>query len=134
MTQYATVTEVLDKGLVRVIVARKSACGHDCEHCGGCGAQGGSVEVQAKTALPVEPGDKVELYSGGRKVLGAAALVYLTPVVLFLLGYMIPSWLTEGLRYACGGAGFLLGILCAVAYDRYMRCHDRISYEILRKL
>ena len=134
MTQYATVTDILSDHLARVIVARKSACGHDCENCGGCGAQGGSVVVQAKTEIQVEPGDIVELYSGNRRVLGAAALVYLAPVVLFLLGYMIPAQLAEGLRYACGGAGFLLGIFCAVAYDRHMRHTHAISYEIVRKL
>ena len=70
--------------------------------------------IRASTAIPVAVGDRVEVYSSGR-VLGVAALVYLGPVALFLLGYLLPAALPEGARYACGGLGFLLGLAGAAA-------------------
>lgn len=133
MTQIATVTAVPAQGTAVVTVARQTACGHDCEKCAGCGAQAGSVSVRARTEVPVSVGDLVEIYSGGR-VLGIAALVYLAPVTLFLLGYLLPSFLSEGIRYLCGGAGFALGLLGAVAYDRHFRRESAVTYEIIRKL
>ena len=133
MTQTATVMAVPAPGMAEETVARQTACGHDCENCAGCGAQAGSFTVTARTEIDVAPGDKVEIYSSG-KVLGIAALVYLGPVVLFLLGYLLPAFLDEALRYACGGMGFVLGLAACVAYDRHMRRSNAITYQILRKI
>lgn len=132
MTQIATVTAVPFAGRVEVSVIRQTACAHDCENCGGCGAgQNTRLVVQAETELPLAPGDRVEIYSDNR-LLGAAALVYLGPVALFLLGYLLPAALPEGLRYLCGGFGFMLGLALAVLYDRRMK--RGVSYRVTRKL
>ena len=40
MTQIATVEKKLEPGFVEISVPRKSACGHDCEECAGCGMTG----------------------------------------------------------------------------------------------
>ena len=133
MTQIATVASVPGPGTAVVSVVRQSACAHDCAECAGCGGKPGSVTVRAETDFPVSVGDKVELYSGG-KVLGIAALVYLAPVALFLLGYLLPSALPEGERYLCGGLGFLLGVAAALWYDRRVRREGAVSYRITRKL
>ena len=136
MTQIATVTSVPASGMgqVEVTVARQTACGHDCENCGGCGAaRTARLVVRAEAPFPLQPGDQVEIYSDNR-VLGAAALVYLGPVALFLLGYLLPSSLTEGARYLCGGLGFLLGLAGAVVCDRLVRQKAGVSYRVTRKL
>ena len=133
MTQIATVTTAPEEGIAWVTVARKTACGHDCEKCAGCGAQAGAVTVRAACSLEVSPGDLVELYSG-KQVLAVAALVYLAPVVLFLLGYLLPVGVRESVRYLLGGVGFVLGLLAAVACDRRVRGRNAITYQIVRKL
>jgi len=133
VTQIATVTNLGADGLVEVTVARQTACGHDCENCAGCGAQAGAVSVWASTDVAVEEGDRVEIYSS-RKVLAVAALVYLVPVILFLAGYALTPGFSEVLRYICGGVGFTLGLVMAVAYDRAMRREKTITYHIIQKL
>ena len=133
MTQIATVISLPEPGVAEVTVNRQTACGHDCENCAGCGAQGGAVTVKARTELTVIPGDRVEIYSDNR-VLAIAALVYLVPLVLFLAGCLIPTFLSDGLRYVCGGVGFLLGLVVAIAFDRRARKLRTITYEIVRKL
>lgn len=134
MTQIATVMAVPAPGVAVVSVARQTACGHDCENCPGCGVQGTSVTVRARTELPVEPGDQVELASDSR-VLPIAALVYLVPVALFLAGYFLTWALPEGGRYLCGGLGFVLGVLLAVAWDRRLRRGGRaVTHQIVRRL
>ena len=40
MTQIATVERILDADHAEISVPRKSACGHDCEECAGCGVSG----------------------------------------------------------------------------------------------
>lgn len=133
MTQIATVTALPAPGTAEVTVARQTACGHACDGCGRCAGRGMELVVRALTDIPLELGDRVELYSDSR-VLGAAALVYLGPVVLFLLGYLLPSGLTELGRGLCGAAGFLLGLLAAVACDRRMQRRQTITYRVTRKL
>lgn len=135
MTQTATVTALpaAPGGTVELTVTRKTACGHRCDGCGRCAGKTPDLVIRAKCDIPVALGDWVEVYSDN-KVLGAAALVYGLPVVLFLLGYLLPAFLREGWRYACGGIGFLLGLAAAVLFDRRMKRKAALSYRVTRKL
>ena len=133
MKQIATVTQVLGADLAQVSVVRRSACAHDCENCSGCGAQPASITVCAKCPISVVPGDMVELYSDNR-VLGYAALVYLVPAILFIVGYICPTDVIDVVRYVCAFAGLLLGIVLAVVCDRLVRRSRAVMYQIVRKI
>ena len=133
MTQIGTVTAVPEPGTAVVQVVRQSACAHNCAGCAGCGAMAGSLSVRARSALELSPGDRVELYSDGR-VLGIAALVYLGPVALFLLGYLLSAGAAEAARYLWGGAGFVLGLAGAAVCDRRLKKRRAVTYRVTRKL
>ena len=83
MTQIATVEKLLPGGYAEIFVPRKSACGHDCEECAGCGMTGAAIKARAKNDPNAQPGEKVVVESSTRK------LVYVLPVVCFLLGYFL---------------------------------------------
>lgn len=134
MTQTATVAAVQGPGVVRVTVARQSACSHDCSTCAGCGAVPGSITVLAKTDLDLTPGDLVELYSRSSRILPIAALVYLGPVLLFLMGYLLPQGVSEAERGLLGGIGFVMGLALAVLADRRLRRNGGAGYRVVRKL
>lgn len=135
MTQTATVTALpaVPGGQVELTIVRQTACGHSCDGCGRCAGKAKELVIQAGSDIPVALGDQVEVYSDNR-VLGAAALVYGLPVVLFLLGYLLPSSLPEPGRCLCGGLGFALGLAGAIACDRLVKKRSGISYRIVRKL
>lgn len=136
MTQIGTVTALPSgafAGKAEVTISRQTACGHSCDGCGRCAGKASKVVIRAGSDVPVELGDQVEVYSDN-KVLGIAALVYGLPVALFLLGYLLPPSLTEGLRYLCGGVGFALGLAAAAVCDRRMKRGAGISYRITRKV
>ena len=135
MTQIATVTALPAEpgGLVELTVVRQTACGHSCDGCGRCAGRTPSLVIRAESGVSVAVGDQVEIYSDSR-VLGFAALVYGLPVALFLLGYLLPGSLPEGWRYACAGAGFLLGLAAAAVCDRWAGRKAAVSYRIVRKL
>ena len=103
MTQTATVEQVLGGGRVRIAVARQSACGHDCENCAGCGAQAGTVRAVAEDPLGVCVGDRVEVASDNRRIIGIAALVYLLPFAAFFVGYALGSLTGNPLCHALPG-------------------------------
>ena len=93
MTQIATVEQILNPQYAIVSVPRKSACGHDCEECAGCGVTGAAVRAKAANPIGAAPGQKVVVQSDTKKMLRIVALVYLTPVVLFLAGYLLTALL-----------------------------------------
>ena len=133
MTQIATVERIIDAGHAEISVPRKSACGHDCEECAGCGVTGAAVHAKAINPIGAKPGQKVVVESSTKKMLRIVALVYLTPVVLFMLGYLLTFPLSSvALRYLVAVAGFVLGILAAVAYDRRLRDQGGLSFTIVR--
>ena len=126
MTQIATVERILDADHAEISVPRKSACGHDCEECAGCGVPGAAVHAR--------PGQKVVVESSTKNMLRIVVLVYLIPVVLFLAGYVIMSLLTDSVaaQYAVAAAGFAAGIVFAIFYDRRLRARGGLTFNIVR--
>ena len=133
MTQIATVEKILPGGFVEISVPRKSACGHDCEECAGCGMTVAAIHARAKDPVGVRPGQKVVVESATRKILGVVALVYLLPVVGFLLGYFLSEGLAEGVRYAIAIGAAALAFLPSVAYDRHAKKTEALTYTVVRE-
>lgn len=134
MTQIATVERIIDADHAEISVPRKSACGHDCEECAGCGVTGAAVHARARNPIGAAPGQKVVVESSTKKMLRIVALVYLIPVVLFFLGYFAAMAATASVavQYTAAAAGFVLGILGAIGYDRRLRSRGGLSFTIVR--
>ncbi|MGI5970155.1 MAG: SoxR reducing system RseC family protein [Oscillospiraceae bacterium] len=137
MTQIATVTEVLDNGRALLAVRREGACGHKCASCSvDCGAVGGVISVEAKNTVNARKGERVVVYSSTKKLLGAALLVYLVPVVLFIAAAALCTGygLSAGVSSLISVAAFLLGVIIAVIYGKRERNSRKITYEIIEIL
>ena len=134
MTQIATVERILDPGHAEISVPRKSACGHDCEECAGCGVTGAAVHARAKNPIGAAPGQTVVVDSSTKKMRGIITLAYMVPVALFLAGYLGGVLLSGSIavQYALAVAGFALGLLIAVGYDRRLRRQGGLSFTIVR--
>ncbi len=132
MTQIATVEKKLEPGFVEISVPRKSACGHDCEECAGCGMTGAAIHARASDPIGVEPGDKVVVQSETKKLLGVVALVYLLPVIAFLLGYFLSDGLAEKVRYCIAIAAAIAAFIPSIFYDRYAKHHEVLTYTVVR--
>ena len=132
MTQIATVERILDKNHAEISVPRKSACGHDCEECAGCGMTGAAIHARASDPIGVEPGDKVVVQSETKKLLGVVALVYLLPVIAFLLGYFLSDGLAEKVRYCIAIAAAIAAFIPSIFYDRYAKRHEVLTYTVVR--
>ncbi len=134
MTQIATVECILDPNHAVISVPRKSACGHDCEECAGCGVSGAAVKAKAANPIGAHPGQKVVVQSDTQKMLRIVALVYATPVVLFLLGYLAAFFLGAqvAVQYTTAVVGFIIGIVAAIRYDRHLKAKGGLSFTIVR--
>ena len=132
MTQNATVVQVLSNGMAKIVVARQSACAHDCRECGGCGTTPSPVYAQAENLIHAEVGDKVEVESSTQTVLGVALLVYFLPLVLFFLGIAL-AWGSEW-RYFFGAVGFAAGVAVAVVRDKKLKEKGGLPFRIVRRL
>lgn len=133
MTQIATVEKVFQNGTAEISVPRKSACGHDCEECAGCGVTGKAVYAVAQNPIHAQVGQKVVVESSSKKLLHIMLIVYILPFALFLFGYFCTSGIpSEGLRYFIAIAAFCIGILPAVRYDRRMKQTEGMQFTIVR--
>lgn len=122
MEQTVRVRQVFDDGTAQVVHIRQSACSGDCHQCSGCGAARETVMLTARNPIGAAPGELVKISSASAPVLGAAAVLYLLPLVLFFAGYLINAW--------AGGLGFVLGIGIAVVYDRTVARKKQPVYTI----
>ena len=129
MEQKAKVLRLLPGDRAELLVLRQSACSGDCGNCGGCGAVQQQLLVTAENRIRAREGDLVYVSTATSLVLKAAVLVYLLPLILFLVGYFLASawgvW-----AYAAAVAGFALGLLPAVCLDRTLRRRP-INYKIV---
>ena len=134
MTQIATVSRIIDSNYAEISVPRKSACGHDCEECAGCGVTGAAVLARAANPIGARIGQKVVVQSDTNKMLSIVALVYFIPVALFLLGYVAMAFLTPNvaIQYGVAIAGFFIGIVAAILYDRKLKERGGLTFTIVR--
>ena len=134
MTQIATVEKLLPGGYAEISVPRKTACGHDCEECAGCGVSGVSVYAKALNTVGAKPGEKVVVESDTKKMLKIVSFVYLSPVVLFLAGYLVMLAVTASVavQYTVAVLGAVVGVLLAVWYDRRVKARGGLSFTIIR--
>ena len=98
MTQDAVVTKVLPNGMAEVVVSRGTACGSNCGNCESCVFQN-EIKTFAKNTVHARPGEKVVIESLSSRIFGAAFIVYIVPMLVFIIGYVIAAscGLTEGM-------------------------------------
>ena len=137
MTQQGIIKKLLPGGRAEVEVTRRSACGHDCAKCGGCGGlETQTLYVTARNHTDAGIGDRVLLEGESGHLLGLAALVYMLPLVLFFVGYGVGAGmkLGGGLSALIGGVLFVIGIIGAILYSRKMKKNGEVPFEITHKL
>ena len=128
MEQTVRVKKVNSDGTAQVLHIRQSACSGDCHQCAGCGAAEESLMLTARNPIGARPGDLVVIRSESGPVLTAAAVLYILPLVLFFLGYILG--MTWQLGALVGGLAFALGIVLAVVYDRLVAKKRKTVYTI----
>lgn len=90
MDKIGTVIKLENNNAI-VQVMRASACGENCAMCkGGCSQT--KQTVSASNEMGALLGDKVKIELDDNKVLLAAFLVYILPLILLIIGYVIKGW------------------------------------------
>lgn len=114
MKQTGIVESVIG-GDAKVRIRRESSCGGNCASCAGCGMN--TVVVTAQNKAGAKAGDTVELEMPSRNVLCAALLVYIVPLIFFIIGDVIfNSIFHNEIAALCGGI-----IAAAVIYAAIIR-------------
>ena len=117
MEQLVRIRKVHADGSATVLHIRQSACSGDCHKCSGCGAAQEAIELRVPNTIGAETGDFVIIESATGPVLKAAAVLYVVPMLLFFLGYLMGAVLwARGALVGC--LAFAAGIGLAVVYDR----------------
>ena len=133
MTQDAVVTRLLPNNMAEVAVARTTACGGSCGSCESCIFQG-EIKTLARNRIGAKPGQRVVIESRSSKIFGAAALVYIMPIALFILGYALASLVgaAEGVCVAVSFAALLLSALILILSQRMKKNKNSFTFDIIR--
>jgi len=133
MTQDAIVTKVLPNDMAEVAVARTTACGGNCGSCESCIFQS-ELKTLARNTIGARIGQKVVIESKSSKIYGAALLVYIMPLVLFIAAYALAyvSGAREGICIAVSFLGLALGAAIMVLSQRLKKDKNQITFDIIR--
>lgn len=102
-----------------VVVRRKTACGDNCASCGGA-CKMNFQQVTAKNPVGAKLGDSVVIETESKKVLFSAFLVYILPILVFLVSYYFIQ-----INFKDSLAGGIAAVLTVIAfgitviYDRH---------------
>ncbi|MDP4153712.1 MAG: SoxR reducing system RseC family protein [Bacillota bacterium] len=131
MQQYAFVTKT-DGAVAALNIYRSSACGEGCgQNCSICGSVK-PIEAYAKNTVGAKIGDRVVIESSSKVILTLAFMMYIFPIIMLVLGYIICTVLgfTENIRAA--GAFLLLfaGFTPSFIINQKMKKHKILTYTI----
>lgn len=131
MTTSGTVTRLIDQSHAEVEVERGTACGGNCGSCEACVFQN-TIRTVAKNRVSALPGQRVTIESKTSDVLGAAALLYIVPFILFFIGYALAAAFhaSEGLCIVGAAVFFALGVALNVWLQRN-RKKESITFTII---
>ena len=134
MTQEGIVVKLFPDEMAEVVVTRMTACGGNCGSCESCMLQS-EVKTLAKNLISAQPGERVLIESRSSAVFGAVFLVYVMPLVCFLLGYgaAFLAGLSESLCILCSFLGLAVGAALLVLSQRRKNRRE-ISYDIIKRL
>jgi len=139
----ATVTAVEGKYAV-VENERKSACegchkNVDGNPCSICSLAGGNrkISMSAYNKIGAEVGDRVEVETESRRVLWYAALIFILPIVIALVGYYIGNAVSDGdkLGLLLAVAGMVLAFAGVAIYSKLVvgKRNDAVIVRIIKK-
>ena len=133
MRQVATIERILRDGRAEIVVARQSACAHDCHECAGCGGTPAPIRAVVDNPIGAQAGQKVVVESSTRQMFGVLALVYMVPVALFFIAYFATASLgNDALSAGVSILAFFAGILPAIRYDRRVKRSGGMTFTIVR--
>ncbi|MEC9488667.1 MAG: SoxR reducing system RseC family protein [Halanaerobium sp.] len=134
MEQLAEVVEIKsDRAILQV--RRHTAC----KKCGKC--QGADdLEIEIKNEKDLAKGDRVVLEMGSGRLLGAAAFLYIFPLLILLVGYFLgSSYFDLLLPGSAEVAGILIGLflmglsfILIRIYDMRVRDNNKFQPRIKR--
>ena len=132
MTQDAVVTKLMPRGMAEVTVVRSTACGGSCGSCESCIYQN-ELKTLARNKIDAQPGQKVGIESKTSVVVGAAMLVYIMPLALFLIGYALAAaaGASEGLCIAVSFAALVVGAVILVTSQKLRKNKNPITFDIV---
>ncbi|WP_300408246.1 SoxR reducing system RseC family protein [Lagierella sp.] len=84
-----------DGNKLDILVIRESACGGKCESCAGCSGEDKPLILNVKDDGTLNKGDRVELTMKNSTVLKYSAIVYIIPIIGFILGVVCATMVLE---------------------------------------
>ena len=141
--QIGIITGIEPDGWARVLSDRKGACGgchsgHDgCRSC----LAGSKFESRVTNAVGAQPGDLVKVRLNSRSFYKGAALLYLLPIVVLMIGALSGAWGAEQIGWpqttgAVSGAaaGIGIAILILIQLDRSQSARRTLTPAIVEIL
>ena len=132
MLQEAIVTKIRDDGLAEVVVERLGICGGDCNGCNECKYEHLMKSV-VQNPIGAQRGQHVMIETPTKGVVKGALAIYVLPLVMLILGYLIAAVLSLG-ESACIIAAFaasVLGIVIAIVISRARHSADPTPTKIV---
>ena len=114
--------------MAKIKITRSSACGESCAACGMC--PGKETVIEARNDCGAAKGDTVMINMSSGRVLNAAFLVYIVPVILLVLGCAIGDYIFKSENMGILSGFALMAVSFVVMHMLDKRLKSRYSPTI----
>ncbi len=130
MLQTGIVQRIQPNNTAEVKIIRQSSCGDNCASCGLCPNRTSLVE--AANDIHAAVGDTVIIDMTDKKILGAAFLVYIVPLIMLIAGYCIGDifFSREAFRILTGFAIMGISFMIIILIDKKMK--HQYTHQIVK--
>lgn len=105
-----------------IVIRRESACGENCANCGGC--KNKTNEITATNEIEARPGDTVTVEMEDGRVLKAAFMVYMVPLIIFFTAYFVSDMI-----FKLNMLSITFGIVLSVLFYVFLHFYDKKQKE-----
>lgn len=116
--------------IVEVGVIREGACGENCASCSGC--TGRTVLVKAKCTFDVSVGDLVELTSDSKYIYIGLSLVFLLPVILPIVVYILFTNVFPELTVIVTTVSLLFSVFLLVLFSKSNLYIEKVTPSVTK--
>ena len=127
LQQVGTATDIKGNKAI-VMLRRATACGESCGSCGGCETT--IRKVEAGNSVGAQVGQNVLMEMDDSRILIAAFLVYMVPIIMLFVGYVVgfSIFSKQGAGAASAIVFMLISFVIVKLIDR--RLKDSSNYQL----
>jgi len=111
-----------------ISITQASACGHECDSCGGCKNKERTFRTKAKNQVNAKAGDRVVVELPNQIAFSLLSILFLQPILFMMIGMILFASKEDSYQLAGAVGGLIIGTVSL------LYCNKKLKNKTLPKI